>query len=213
MSAIKSAKSALLLTLVVALGACATGPATCSKTTTAGALAIPAFPLAALQGPHAQRAKIYLDAAGRIHKVSVYVGKAGLPAWAHAAADAALGKGEDQEYEVEQYANGDQTYELTRLVAGKKVEVALDARSKQVLYTEKKGLAVDAIPAPIKAALGRLSGFAAESYTLKTPQVGAPVHEVYGKQGGQRWKVYLAGDGKLLRRHRELPAKVGVGAR
>lgn len=207
-------KSALLLALVVAVvGACATGPNSCPKMASAGAAAIPAFPLAALHGPHAQRAKLYLDAAGRIHKVAVYVTKAGIPAWAHAAADAALGKGEDQEYEVEEYANGDQTYELTRLVAGKTVEVALDARSKQVLYTEQKGLAVDTLPAPIKAALGRLPGFSAESYTLKTPKVGAKMHEVYGKQGGQRWKVYLADDGKLLRRHRELPAKLGVGAR
>lgn len=213
MAATKSALLLALVVAVVAVTACATGPNSGPKMASAGAAAIPAFPLAALHGPHAQRAKLYLDAAGRLRKVTIYVSKAGIPAWAHAAADATLGQGQDQEYEVEQYANGVQTYELTRLVAGKKVEVALDARTQKVLYTEKKDLAVDSIPAPIKAALARIPGFAAESYTLKTPKVGAKVHEVYGKQGGQRWKVYLADDGKLLRQQRELPAKLGVTTR
>lgn len=207
------ALSAIALAGAIAISACCTtSKIKCKQFAATPAMAgIPAFPLKALQSPHAKRAKLYLDKNGRFTKYAVYVSKEGIPAWAHAAADKELGKGEDLEFEVEQYGTGEKVYEITRMVDGKKVELSLDSATKKKLYTEKKGLAVDALPAPVKAAVAKVEGFTAESYSLKEYASGKKLHEVEGKQGGKALEIYFDDKGAIIRKQRPMTAVLKVG--
>ena len=171
---------------------------------------IPSFVFEALLGSDVKRAKLYLDANGRFHKWAAYVDKAAIPAWAHAAADAKLGKGEDISYEIEQYGTGEKVYEVTRKVGDKTLELSINSDTQKPLYIEKKGLATDAMPAAIKAAAAKVTGLTAETYTLKEYTSGKKVHEVYGKIGGKPYKLYFDETGKLKRKQLQLTATLAV---
>ncbi|PIE19507.1 MAG: hypothetical protein CSA65_02430 [Proteobacteria bacterium] len=205
---------AIALAGALTIGACCTtSTIRCKQFVARSATAgIPAFPLKALQSPHAKRVMLYLDKHGRFQKYAVYVSKEGIPAWALAAADKELGTGEDLAYEVEQYGTGEKIYEITRMVDGKKVELSIDATTRKRLYTEKAGLAIDALPAPVKAAVAKIEGFSAKAYSLKEYASGEKLHEVEGKQGGKALELYLDDEGRIVRKQQPMTAVLKVGS-
>jgi hypothetical protein len=172
-----------------------------------GAMRVPAFPLSALQSRHALKAKFYLDADGALSKVSVHVTHAGIPDWVHAAADQQLGKGEEVELEVEQYANGDTAYEVTRLVAGKKVELSVRSTDRRTLYLERQDLPLDSMPAAVKQAVAGIAGFAAKGVDLKeTGDPATTIYKVAGELGGSPIKLLITPTGKITTTRRAVPA-------
>jgi len=217
---------ALLLLLAAGATACASGPNQPCETRTAadeakaGAAAasgaagpqVPSFPLAALRGAHSISAKLYLKPDGRFSKYAVYVAKEAIPAWVHAMADSELGQGEDLEYEVEQYENGDTTYEVTRVVAGKKVELSVHSVTKKKLYTEQKDRPLEEAPAAVRQAAAKIAGFAADAQGLEIKEYpDRTIYEVHGQLGGKPLTVLLAADGAIVERRRDMPAKLKIG--
>ena len=169
----------------------------------AGGPAIPDFIRSHLSSPHALKAKLYVAPDGQVRKYAVYVAKDAIPAWVFEIADAELGPGEDTEFEVEQYENGDQVYEITRVVDGqpKELSVKLD---KTVKYVET-AIAPDALPAPVKAAVEGVSGFAPELYlTKKGPDL--ELYQVKGLKDGASYRLDLAADGTITSQSRDLDA-------
>lgn len=204
-----------VMTMILALvSSCASTTAqNCDKTTPppqqpAAAAGIPAFPLEALQGPHAKSAKLYVKTDGTIRKYTVYVERAAIPDWVHAMADKEIGKGEDVEFEVEQYENGDKVYEVTRLVDGKKVELAVSVDRKK-LYTEVKDLPLESLPAPLKKTADGIAGFTLKSWETKEKPSGK-IHELHGELEGKPYTLYVADDGTIQSRRTQLPAKLNV---
>jgi hypothetical protein len=211
--------TALLLT--AALTACCPKPQQCPESRTAddeaapatpGAAAkIPAFPLAALRGPHALRAKLYLKPDGSLRKYAVYVAKAAVPAWVLAMADKELGQGEDVDFEVEQYENGDTVYEVTRKVGGKVLELSVHSETKKKRYTEVKDLPLDGAPEAIKKAVAGIKGFAADADGLEIKtHADRKVFEVHGKLDGRALTIYFAEDGAILSRSHTIPTKLKI---
>jgi len=171
------------------------------------AVGIPDFIQEHLSSPHAVRAKLYVGADGQVRKYAVYVTKEAVPAWVFEIADKELGSGEDQELEVEQYENGDQVYEVTRVVDGqvKEVSVKLD---KTVKYVET-AIAPDALPAPVKAAVEGVAGFEPEQYLIKKgPELEA--YQVKGKKDGASHRLDLSADGRIISQSRGLDAGLVV---
>lgn len=199
--------AAALVTGCAAKQDCPTVPDTAPAATAGGEAPIPDFIHQQLASPHALRAKLYVAADGHVRKYAVYVTKEAIPAWAFEMADAELGQGEDKEYEVEQYEDGDQVYEITRLVDGaeKELSVKLD---KTVKYVETP-IAPDALPAPVKAAVEGVSGFVPEQYLAKKgPDLEH--YQVKGTKDGARYRLDLAADGKIESQSRDLDAGLVV---
>lgn len=214
-------RSLTALLLAASLTACSPAAQQCPEARTAAdeakpaapgaAATIPAFPLAALRGPHALRAKIYLKPDGTLRKYSVYVARAAVPAWVLAMADKELGQGEDTDFEVEQYENGDTVYEVTRKVGGKTVELSVHSETRKKLYTELKGLPLDGAPEAIKQAVAGVKGFAPDADGLEIKSYAdRKVFEVAGKLEGRALTIYFAEDGAILNRSHTIPTKLKV---
>lgn len=169
--------------------------------------AVSAFILEGLQSPHALRAKFYLDASGRVVKSAAYVSKKAVPEWLHTLADEKIGKGEGTEFELEQYENGDQVYEVTRKVDGKEVELSVKT-DKTLKYIERP-MDPDALPEAIKAAVAGQAGFLADSAAHKEGP-GLLHYTLRGKKGGEPWHLILDGEGKLIGSYRILEARIEV---
>jgi hypothetical protein len=172
-----------------------------------GGVGMPDFIQEHLSSPHALKAKLYVAPDGSVRKYAVYVAKDAIPAWVFELADKELGPGEDKEFEVEQYENGDQVYEITRVVDGqpKELSVKLD---KTVKYVETS-IAADALPAPVKAAVEGVSGFAPEQYlTKKGPDL--ELYQVKGKKDGASYRLDLGADGTIKSQSRDLDAGLVV---
>ena len=172
--------------------------------------ALPAFVVDALQAPTARKAKLYVAADGTVSKAVAYVERAAIPDWVHTMADEQLGAGEDTEYEVEQYADGTQTYEVTRTVNGLKAELSVTA-DRKLNYTER-ALADDAVPEPIKAAVAGLDGMqVARIEHKKGPSIDQ--FEVVARKGEAEMRLVFAPDGKPVSTARRLPAVVQIEGR
>lgn len=167
--------------------------------------ALPAFVVEALQAPTAASAKLYVGADGEIEKVVAYVDAEAIPDWVHQMADAELGAGEPDEFEVEQYADGTQTYEVTRQIDGRKAELSVTVDKKK-RYVERE-LADDAVPPAIQTAVGKLSGVTVERVESKKGE-GIDQYEVVGKEGEREVRVVLSPSGEVLSFARRLPAVV-----
>jgi len=214
-------RSFTALLFAASITACCPKPQQCPETRTAvdeaapatsgAASKIPPFPLAALTGPHALRAKLYLKPDGTLRKYAVYVAKAAIPQWVFAMADKELGQGEDVDHEVEQYENGDTVYEVTRKVDGKVVELSVHSETKKKLYTETKDLPLGEAPEAIKKAVAGIKGFAADADGLEIKTyTDRKVFEVHGKLEGRAQTIYFAEDGAVLNRSYTVPAKLNV---
>lgn len=170
---------------------------------------MPPFPLAAVKGPHAKSAKLYMNADGTFRKYTVYVDRAGIPDWVHAMADKELGQGEETDFEVEQYENGETVYEVTRRIEGKRIELSVLSTTRQKLYIERQDQALDSIPATIKAAAEAIEGFTTEGYSLKQLSKET-IHKLSGQIDGREVHLYLTQDGKLKERRIMLPARLAI---
>lgn len=160
-----------------------------------------------LISPHAVRAKLYIASEGHVRKYAVYVTKDAIPAWVLEMADQELGQGEDKEYEVEQYENGDQVYEVTRIIDGQERELSVKL-DKTVKYVEAP-IAPDALPEPVRAAVEGVSGFEPEQYsTKKGPDL--EVYQVKGTKDGLRHRLDIDADGQIETQSRELDAGLVV---
>ncbi len=200
---------ALAVLLTITAAGCA-GQQRCAERSAApGTMRLPAFPLEALRGPHALRAKLYFEADGALGKVSIYVSRAGIPDWVHAMADQELGKGEEVEFEVEQYANGDTVYEVTRRVGGKRIELSVRSTDRKKLYLERKDLTLDSLPPPVKQTVAGVAGFTGKEVELKeTGDPATSLYEVEGELAGAPVKLCVTPAGKLTATRRGFPAVV-----
>ncbi|MFN3199150.1 MAG: hypothetical protein ACE366_12185 [Bradymonadia bacterium] len=157
---------------------------------------IPEFPLKAMRSPHARGVKLYVSPQGMVDKVAVAVAREALPDWTFALADAQLGAGTDIEFEIEQYANGDEIYEITRLVEGKPKEIAIRGTDRKVVYFEDKGLDVGDLPEAVRTALDTPPGGlevmgiqhqrradGTDRYTIKGRRQGVPVSVTFSAKG------------------------------
>lgn len=170
---------------------------------------VPSFPLEALVGSHAKSAKLYVGVDGTLRKFAIHVERAGLPDWVHAMADKELGQGDEMEFEVEQYADGTQVYEVTRRVDGKQIELSVRAKDRTKYYVERKDLPLEGIPAPVRKAAEGIAGLQIKSYAVKERADGK-IHQVEGERDGRPFSIHVADDGTVKEQRTELPAKVKI---
>jgi len=166
---------------------------------------VPAFVLEGMRAPGASRAKVYLDTQGRVIKSAAYVTKAEIPEWVHKLADEKIGAGEDTEYELEHYPDGDQVYEIARKVEGQEIELSVKL-DKTLKYIEKP-IAEQDIPPAVKSALP--TDFTAESMGVKEGP-GLKQYIFRGKQAGLAVHLILDPAGKLLGNFRVLPGRLEI---
>jgi hypothetical protein len=171
--------------------------------------AIPAFPLAALNGPHARSVKLYVNDDGTFFKYTVYVDRAAVPDWVFAMADKELGQGVDVELEVEQYADGAMVFEVTRKVDGQTLELSVDSVARSKRYIERKGFPLEQVPPAVRKTAESVTGFVVELCDVKE-QAGRKTYELHGKLADREHSLYIAEDGKLTLQTVDLPAKVKV---
>jgi hypothetical protein len=206
-----SARSVLLLALASLLGGCCTSAPAQHPTTppaTAGAkYSLPPFPLDALRGPHLKSVKLYINADGSIRKLTVYVERAGVPDWVHEMADQTIGKGDEVEFEVEEYSDGNTVYEVTRKVDGKLVELSVRSGDRSRLYIERKELPLETIPEVVRKAAGEMK---TERYNIKERADGKE-HVLDGELAGKKVTLHCTGDGKVIWRAEVIPSKVKLG--
>lgn len=161
--------------------------------------------LALLNAPGVERAKLYLDAQGKIIKVAAYVTKEQLPEWLFPLADKELGQGPDDSYEVEHYEEIGKVYELSRVVNGLKVELSVRAEDKRVYYIERE-LPEAELPEPVKAAL---AGAEVTRRSLKTLGEVQQYH-IRHMKGGQEHRTVFNAQGEALLSQRLLPTVVEI---
>ena len=169
---------------------------------------IPDFPLNSMKSQNAIKGKLYITASGTIDKYTVYVSASELPKWVHELADNTIGKGKDEGYEIEQYSDGSEVYEIKRLVDGKSVEVSI-RRDGFVKYIEKQVEKED-LPIEVKVAIGKISNFNSERISLK---IGPDINEyqVRGKMSAISYRLRINKDGSLIAIQKQLPATIEVG--
>jgi hypothetical protein len=168
--------------------------------------ALPSFVLEALQSEGAQSVKLYFAKDGTIRKSAVYVTKETLPDWVHTMADEKLGQGKDEEYEVEEYRDGAQAYEITRKIKGVSQELSVTV-DKTVRYIEKKLKKKD-LPENVAAAIQGLEGFKMDEAESKTLPDGTVEYEVEGTEGGINVQYKMSAAGEILSQSRMFTAKV-----
>jgi hypothetical protein len=180
---------------------CATG----QTVTRAG---LPEFVMPPLKAQNVEKVKLYLRPDGSFRKFSVYAARQeALPEWVSLLADEKIGKGESKEFEIEQYENGDQCYELTRVINGKSVEMSVKL-DRSVGYLEKQ-IAPEEIPAPVKAAIDKIEGFQLQEAEVK--EAGAKkTYEVEGKIKDAAWEIELDDSGQILTRSLEVKTELMV---
>jgi hypothetical protein len=196
-----------LLTGCGAAPDCPTAPIPPAADEGASGAGLPDFIREQLSSPHAVRAKLYIAPDGQVRKYAVYLAREGIPAWVFELADVELGQGEDVEFEAEQYENGDQVYEITRVVDGQERELSVRL-DETVKYVESP-IAADALPGPVKAAVEGVAGFEPELYLSKQgPEL--EIYQVKGKKDGARYRLDLDADGKITSQSREIDAGLVV---
>jgi len=164
---------------------------------------IPEFPMKALQSPHVMRGKLYLAADGKVEKYTVYVTKDGVPAWVHEMADEKIGKGEPHSFEVEQYDDGSNVYEVKRKVGGKLMELSVRT-DRSIKYIERQ-LEEKDIPEAGRAVIKSVANFMPEGYFIKEGPAMAE-YQIRGKIGELQHRIRLRKDGSLVAVQKFLPA-------
>lgn len=193
----------LVLLAIAALAGCASQP-------DPRPAALPAFVIDALQAPTAQRAKLYVGADGTLSKVVAYVDAAAIPDWVHTIADEQLGAGENREFEIEQYADGTRTYEVTRTIDGRKAELSVSV-DKVVRYVERE-LAPEAIPAAVKQTIDGMAGVELVRVEHKKgPEI--EVFDVVATRSGKEIRFELDAAGAVKTRARRIPAVLQIEQR
>ena len=126
---------------------------------------IPKFMVPYIQNGQANRMKLYLNDQGVAERVTLYVQKEAVPEWVYKKADSVIGEGVDQNYEVELYENGDQVYEISRLVKERVVKVSFKF-DQTLRYVERKYTEND-VPEGVKNAVRNTEYFTAADYGLR----------------------------------------------
>jgi len=183
------------LLLVLSLGACAAP----------GAAGIPDFVLQEMTGAHALRAKLYVATDGHLRKFTIYVNHDAIPDWVHTMADEKIGSGADASYEIEQYENGDQVYEISRIINDHPVELSVRT-DKSVKYIET-WLDPEVLPASIQAAMAETAGFVLERASIKEGP-GLKVYQLRGTKDDVEHRLVFSDAGELMYTSRALPAKL-----
>ena len=169
--------------------------------------ALPTYPLAPLSAGQAEGMKIYAGPDGTIEKFSMYVTADAIPQWAVELADKEIGAGEVESFEIEQYADGRQTFEITRKIDGVKVEISVST-DKKVNYIER-AMTLEQLPAPVQAAVKGIEGLTVEEIESRKGE-GMETYEVEGKIGSMTHGFLYSADGKPLERTRQIPGKLKV---
>jgi uncharacterized membrane protein YkoI len=192
----------LVCVMALLLGGCCKN---CEQGGKAAGLKLPAFMVETAAKGTAVKAKLSVRPDGTIRKCSMYVKAEALPDWVQAAADERVGKGEHKEAEIEQYEDGKLVYEVTRLVQGQTVEVAV-GEDRKVVYVEKE-TRLEEIPDAVKAASAAVAGFKAEEAEVKEV-ADSKEFEVEGEADGVSWEVMVDAAGKVIGKSREVPAEL-----
>jgi hypothetical protein len=169
---------------------------------TAKGAGVPGFVVEQAKAGNLLKTKLYVGLDGSIVKFSAYVKAEALPDWLPPLADEKIGKGEFKSGEIEMYEGGIMAYEITRIVDGKKVELSAD-ENQNVLYIER-AMAVDELPAEVKAGVDKIEGFEAaeaesKEYKDKTS------YEVEGKLNGSEVEIELDAKGAIVTQGVEVP--------
>lgn len=170
---------------------------------------IPEFPLKAMRSPHARGVKLYVSSSGGVDKVAVKVARAAIPEWVFEQVTAQLGAGADVEFEIEQYANGDEIYEVTRLVNGKLREAAIRGTDQAFMYMEEKDLVLADLPAPVRAALDAPpGGLEVREIHRQKRADGTDRYVISGRRQGTPLSLIFDKSGALIARRQILPGNV-----
>jgi len=198
----------LIVTSLILLlcASCATGNDTTPRTQQ-HAEAMPAQLRDLLRDGKVSRARFYLDAQGRVAKVALYVSAAELPGWVIPLADAKIGAGQNDTYEVEHYADLGLAYEVTREVNGSRKEISFGA-DQRVLYTEE-AVERDALPQAVRDQIAQLeaSGATFKRSVKKTTDGVVSLH-VRMTQGDREHRLTFDEAGALRERGLDIPAHV-----
>lgn len=182
------------MALVVLLAACGTVPIRPSMNSQE-APSVPEFVLEACRSDHLQRAKVHIGADGRIEKYVAYVAKDAIPAWVHEMADEKIGTGQDEEYEIETYADGSEVYEVRRCVGDKSHELSVK-RDRSLKYVERQ-LDENELPEAVRAAIRDLSDFALQRCAVKEGP-NLKEYQITGKIGDRPFRARIQEDGALV---------------
>lgn len=168
---------------------------------------IPEFPLKALASAHAKQANFFVSREGVITRYSIHVTREALPDWMHTIADERLGKGKDVGYEIEQYPDGSEVYEIYRDVNG--TEKAVSARRDRMVQYIGTPMALKDLPSTAHKGLASVADFKAEKAMIKEGQRFYEIH-VTGTLNGAPGRVRLSNTGEILSVQRKVPAEVEV---
>lgn len=178
------------------------------ETRQAGDLAkIPGYAWQALSSPYARKANLWASSKGFWTRYSVHVDRMAIPDWAHAMADAKLGRGVDLDYEVERYPDGAEVYEIYRTVDGR--EKQLSVKADRTIYYVGTEQDAKVLPAPVTAAIRDLKDFVVEQCILKESAELAEYH-LKGTLQSRPCRVRVSRDGKLIAVQRRIPAEIEV---
>ena len=170
-------------------------------------LRLPQFPFDALQGPYVRSAKLYIDASGVVTKTAVLVEPEALPSWVFVEAEARIGRGKDLAFEIEQYRNGDQVYEVTREVDGRTIELALRA-DRSFKYLERE-IPLESAPVPTLTAARSVEGFVANRADHKKGP-GLEHYVFKGLRQGRAYTVRVDPAGRLMDKRKVIEARLEV---
>jgi hypothetical protein len=201
-----------LLALCLLTAACSPHPQKRADTmpTEQPAAGLPKTLTELLASGKARKARIYLDASGRVVKASLYVQAADLPDWVLPLAETTIGAGSEDSYEVEYYEGIGMAYEVTRQVEGVRREVSF-GEDKRVLYTEVL-VERDALPQPAKDAItqAEASGATFKRSVKKSVTGGDEQLQVRLISGENEHRLVFTLAGELLSRSLDTPARVEI---
>jgi hypothetical protein len=168
---------------------------------------VPAYILEGLKKPGAEKAKVYVDSAGHLVKYEVYIDCKGVPEWVMKMADDKLGQGESRPCEMERYADGDEVYEVTRIVEGKERE--LSVKTNQTLKYIERSMTPEELPEAIKATVAKVAGFQLEEAAFKEGPM-LTLFVLKGKKEGRAYRLEIQKGGELSRESQILQGEVVV---
>lgn len=146
-----------------------------------------------------KKMKLYVDADGTVSKRSLYVTPDAVPSWVSTFADERIGKGSNEYFELEWYAESPdlRVYEVTRTIRGKKAEVSV-GENRQLRYIERE-IDRSALPSGVRSAVGVLAGFKPTEFEEKKGP-GIEEYQVEGMWNGRETSFTYGPDGTLLRK-------------
>lgn len=157
--------------------------------------------------------KVYLDAGGAVHKISLYHQQVDrVPEPVRRLAQERFHRAQMRQYEVELLADGSWVHEVElETPDGQRCELSATAQGR-LLYTECL-IAPAELPEAVRAEVGRrLPGGEVEEAEVQTGASGR-VYEVKVRLAGQTHVLRLGPSGEVLRRSLRIPAVLDVGGR